>query len=253
MYDISAIAIQTVILLVTLIASVSFTIVNIRIATKNRVCDYMARLFDLFQERAAAMTELQNPSMSDNGKDSSAILSKISNIQLQMKHILLEIESIGRYKLTSAQNRLMADCYDKLLYTSMADKYWNKAINGKHLCPALKSEYHRHYGAFLYSINDVSNASLQFNKSVSITDESDGDKYVISTSYECWIESILSNLKTFEHSEQERSELISVAIDSLQRMKLTSHKFNQRPMRVSVGQNYSRLLLRLTKESNNIR
>lgn len=236
MDDFYAIAIQTVILLVTLIASVSFTIVNIQTATKNRVCDYMARLFDLLQERASAMIILQNLNGSDTGKESNAIISKISNIQLQMKHILLEIESIGHCKLTSAQNRLMADCYDTLLYTAMANEYWNKAINGKHLCPALKSEYHRYYGAFLYRINDVSNAALQFNKSVSITDESDGDKYVISTSCECWIESILSNLKTFEHSEQERSELISVANDSLQRMKLTSYIINQNPLRVSVRQ-----------------
>lgn len=247
MDNVSAVTIQTVILIITLVASVAFTVVNIRISDRNRIYDYTSQLFLLYQERVSAIPQTQNIGPRSRYRDEMAhskelgFLNQIANIQLQMKHILQEIESSGHHRLSPAQYRLMADCCDILLYTDEANKYWIKALSGNHLSPALKSEYCRYYGVFLYSINDISNGKIQFEKAVSLPESNDGDRYINCKSYQCWIESILANVGMYEQSETQRRKLMIIANDSLHKMKESSYSIKNKTMFNEVSKDYPRL------------
>lgn len=224
---------------------------------KNRICDYISRLFDLYYERTTAMQDLnrlsaaQSNDITNKINGINATYNRISNIQLQMKHILLEIESIKHYKLNPAQNRLIADSYSELLFPTLANRYWQNAIKGNDLCPALKSEYLRYYGAFLYSINDVSNAALNFEKSVSLKETCDGDKFIICKSFDCWIESIMGNIRMYTHSNSQRDDLKLTAEGALKRMKSTSSTISKKHMRHEAYRDCQRLEQLINKEFKN--
>lgn len=112
-------------------------------------------------------------------KEKDADFNKISNVQLQMKHLLFEIDKMtSSQNLSQPQNRLLADTFADFLYYEYAQKYWDRVFDEDFTVPELEAEYYRRYAEFLYSKRDFEGGEVAFRKSLSLANNTDNRRYI---------------------------------------------------------------------------
>lgn len=192
---------QTAILLATLIITIVFTIVNLKLSDKNRVFDNISSLFRLRDDRDKMRFNIQRIKQDETSHQEAIHL--LSNIQLQMRHILFDIDNRLPSKLNASQYRLLADCCEDLLYVGKAMKYWEKALSCRFPDPAIRCEYYRHFGEFLYRRGLKSEGDESYKKSlyyegkmdVRLQSKLDEIKYIHFKTCESWVASIHNSKK----------------------------------------------------------
>ena len=125
-----------------------------------------------------------------------------------MKHILFDIDNRLPSKLNASQYRLLADCCEDLLYVGKAMKYWEKALSCKFPDPAIRCEYYRHFGEFLYRRGLISEGDECSVKSLSyegkfdarLQSKLDEIKYIHFQTCESWVASINFSIEINSYS-----------------------------------------------------
>lgn len=127
-------------------------------------------------------------------KKEKAYPDEIPDIQLKMKHLLVEVMKIRFIRMSQPQLRLVADVCEDLLYYDKAKKYWGKCFKKKFAIPEIKSEYHRRYAQFLYEkVLDYNKGEKEYNKAINLPNENAGQRYINYSTYTSWIHDILDS------------------------------------------------------------
>ena len=142
-----------------------------------RMAGLIDRVYALSRERGALLSEK---------KEGYAI--KLSETQLQMKRLLLEIDEMACFqKLSQAQNRLLAETFGDLLYEEYARKYWGRVFEDEFPLPELEAEYYRRYAQYLYDHGHREEGETAFEKSLSVLpNDSDNKRYINSQTCTDW-------------------------------------------------------------------
>lgn len=218
LFDMDLLFAQTAILFVTLVITVIFTIYNLKLSDKNRIFENITNLFRLKDERDRLLYKLKSGQLNDASNNED--INLLSNIQLQMKHILFDIEGRLSSNMNASQYRLLADCCEELLYVGKAMKYWEKTFNCKFPDASIKCEYHRHYGEFLYRRGLITEGDLSYQKALSYEGEVDSRllsrldelRYIHFQTCESWVSSINNTIQMrFQDTpSKDKKEIIKI-------------------------------------------
>lgn len=163
-------------MLVSLVSTFYYTKQSNQLAAKTQLIELVDKVFTLSAERQSLML-----------KGDKLPYQEIANIQLQMKHLLFEIDLLANIqKFSQSQNRLIADAFEDLLFFDYAQKYWNKVFEDPFAMPEMEAEYNRRYGQFLYKIGDFTHGELAFKKSLLLSNDSDSRIYINFQTYTNW-------------------------------------------------------------------
>lgn len=202
--DIS-IVLQIIILFATMMVGVFTFYLSHQFSRKNKVQMDSNKLFELEMERLKLQFHIreisdslkteENESVMDNRLVDVARLSTrlgeylllLSNVQLEMKHILSATES--NYKsFTSSQCRLFAESWNHFLNFDKANFFWNEAIKKDEPNTNIKSETLRYYGSFLFNHGLKKAATNQFYESIKLSNlNNDCSKFINSVTYKTWV------------------------------------------------------------------
>lgn len=150
---------------------------------KSRLTTIMDDLFSLKREWNAVRY-----------KKDEAYPNEISDIQLKMKHLLVEVMKIKLVRMSQPQLRLIADTCEDLLYYYEAKKYWKKCFKKKFIIPEIESEYHRRYAQFLYEkLLDYNMGEEEYHKALKLSNDNAGQRYINYSTYISWIYDILES------------------------------------------------------------
>ena len=120
------ISIDLAMLVVTAINVFGFTLLGSYLAEKSRITSHFDKMFSLYRELRLLKQKPCHPSRIEIRS------SEISELQLQIKHLYLEIGNKNikiAPRLTQPQCRMMADCCEEFLYFNEAKKYWKKCFS----------------------------------------------------------------------------------------------------------------------------
>lgn len=127
-------------------------------------------------------------------KNEKAYPDEMSDIQLKMKHLLVEVMKINLVRMSQPQLRLIADTCEDLLYYNEAKKYWKKCLKKKFVIPEIESEYHRRYAQFLYEkLLDYNRGEGEYNEAIKLSNDNAGQRYINYSTYISWINDILDS------------------------------------------------------------
>lgn len=164
-------------LIISLISTFYYSRKEKYITVKNNISNYIDQIYDLQRK-----LEIE--------KDKKNIdVKEITSIQLQLKHLLhVVIELEGESNLNQPQCRLLAECFDHMLYYDLAEKYWLKVFEYPFLIPELEAEYYRSYAMFLYKIQKKDVGEDVFKKSLScLMNTTDAHRYINIFTLSIWI------------------------------------------------------------------
>ena len=82
--------------------------------------DNISSLFRLKDERNRVRFKIQRVNLDEISHKEA--INQLCNIQLQMKHILFDIDNRLPSKLNASQDKLLSDCCEDLLYVGNAMK-----------------------------------------------------------------------------------------------------------------------------------
>ena len=164
-------------LFISIYSTFYYTRRSVRLSAKTRLAELIDKVYTLSQERQTLLSEKKEGDT-----------EKMAEIQLQMKHLLFEIDEMSRFqKLSQAQNRLLAETFGKTLYEDYARKYWSRVFEDEFSVPELEAEYYRRYAQYLYEKGDFKYGEIAFEKSLSVLDnDSDSRRYINSQTYTDW-------------------------------------------------------------------
>lgn len=173
-----AIIISCLSLFISIISTFYYTRKNNQLSTKSNLTNMVNQVYILVKERHQLLIK---------GIRESEAVEQISDIQLQIKNLLFEIDQFsGVEKLTQTQSRLLADTFEDFLYYDYAHKYWNKVLFSPFSSIEMEAEYYRRYAQFLYAIQDYQNGDIAFKKSLSLPNDNDGRRYINIQTYTDW-------------------------------------------------------------------
>ena len=192
-----------------LIVTMANVCLGIYLTTKYRMTKIIDKIHELSLKRMEIKQNIQNNRINknyaiDNNSEtrkkkcenkSNHLYSKLSDIQLQIKHLLLEALNIKYIKLTQSQYRLLADCCEEYFYYSTAESLWLKVFSKKFLIPEMESEYHRRYAQFLYEIHKEEKAIMQFEYALTLSNSNDGCALINMKTCEAWLVCIYKKIK----------------------------------------------------------
>ena len=162
-------------LFISLCSTFYYTRHSNRLAAQTQLADLIDKIFILSAERQSLILKAGKPTQ------------EIANIQLQMKHLLFEIDQMANMQtLSQPQNRLLADTFEDLLFFAYAQKYWNKVFEKPFAMPELAAEHYRRYGQFLYRIGDYTKGISAFEKSLSLPNDTENKLYINFQTYTDW-------------------------------------------------------------------
>jgi len=127
-------------------------------------------------------------------KEKETYPNEISNIQLKIKHLLVEVMNIKLVRMSQPQLRLIADTCEDLLYYNEANEYWKKCLMKKFIIPEIESEYHRRYAQFLYEkVLDYNKGDEEYNKAIKLPNDNAGQRYINYFTYISWANDIINS------------------------------------------------------------
>ena len=164
-------------LFISIYSTFYYTHRSVRLSAKTRLAELIDKVYTLSREKRTLMSEKKE-----------GYTMKMAGTQLQMKHLLFEIDEMARsQKLSQAQNRLLAETFGDMLYEDYARKYWNRVFEDEFPVPELEAEYHRRYGQYLYEKGDFEYGEIAFEKALSVLpNDSDNKRYINSQTYADW-------------------------------------------------------------------
>ena len=136
-----SLTISIVSLFISMCSTFYYTRKENQLSSQSRLVEMIDKIYELSLQRNSLQCK----------KSTDLNLQELAEVQLQMKHLLFEIdESVNPNELSQSQNRLLADSFEELLYYDYAQKYWNLVFEDIFAVPELKAEYYRRYAEFLY-------------------------------------------------------------------------------------------------------
>ena len=127
-------------------------------------------------------------------KNEKAYPDEMSDIQLKMKHLLVEVMKIKLVRMSQPQLRLIADTCEDLLYYNEARKYWKKCLKKKFVIPEIESEYHRRYAQFLYEkLLDYNSGEEEYKRAIKLSNDNASQRYINYSTYISWIYDIIDS------------------------------------------------------------
>lgn len=163
-------------LFIAIVSTFYYTRQSNILSSKSRLTNLTDRVYDLVKERNLLIQ-----------KTEKEYLPLLSDVQLQTKHLLFEIDQSSHTEsLTQAQNRLLAETFETLLYYNYAQKYWDKVFKTSFTIPEIKAEYYRRYGQFLYTKHEYEKGEEAFRKSLLLQNDSDEKRYINLQTYTDW-------------------------------------------------------------------
>lgn len=174
------------------IITIVLTLLGMYFTEKSRLTTIMDDLFSLKHEWNLA-----------RHREKEAYPNEISNIQLKIKHLLIEVMKISLVRMSQPQLRLIADTCEDLLYYDEANKYWKKCLKKKFIIPEIESEYHRRYAQFLYEkLLYYNMGEEEYNKAIKLSNDNAGQRYINYSTYTSWINDILESEKSIHFNKE---------------------------------------------------
>lgn len=170
--------------IVTAIVAIVIAFFGYYYKEKHRVTELVNTMYSLLREREAMFNDIVK--IPNN-------LNNIAYLQLQVKHLLMEIKGIKIVRLKVPQLRLFAEACEAFLYYDDAKQYWEKCMALKLSMPEVESEYHRRYAQFLYErLLDKVNGDNEYKKAIMLPNNNAGRRYINYSTYVSWINDILT-------------------------------------------------------------
>lgn len=174
----ASIVISVISLLVSMCSTFYYTRKSNQLSVRARITDLIDKIYNLAYDRICLQLNKEQ-----------GYTSKLAEKQLRMKHLLFEIDDLAQNEpLSQSQNRLLAESFDDLLYFDYAQKYWDKVFEKSFVTPELEAEYYRRYGQFLYTTGDYAKAYTIFEKSLTLSNDSENRKIINFQTYTDWAE-----------------------------------------------------------------
>ena len=161
-------------LCISVISTFYYTRQSNNLSYQTRIANLVDKMYELSAKREELMKRTDS-------------LSAIAEVQLQMKHLLFEIDNLAEYTpLSQPQKRLLADSFEYLLYFDYADKYWTDIFKETFPTPEVEAEYYRRYGQFLYFKGDFEKGKTAMLRSLKLPNNNDSRRYINFHTYIDW-------------------------------------------------------------------
>lgn len=177
--------------LISIIALV-FTMLGLHFSEKSRLVKISDNIYTLLRQFHELRSEVID---SQDRVACNRHNRKLVDVQLQIKHLLIEANKIKFACLSLPQRRLLADTCEDLLYYKEAEKHWKKCLSKRFVSDDIKAEYYRRYAQFLYEINKEKEGCAAYRKALELKNDNDGSIYINVQTYRNWIGDIFCKIK----------------------------------------------------------
>lgn len=172
---------------ITAIVAIALAFFGYYYKKKHYIAELVDSMYSLLREREEMFKEIVAQSPKCN-------LNDIAYLQLQAKHLLMEVRSVKVVKLKIPQLRLFAEICEAFLYFDDAKRYWEKCMTMKFPMAEIESEYHRRYAQFLYEkLLDYSKGEDEYQKALKLPNDNAGQRFINYSTYVSWINDILES------------------------------------------------------------
>ena len=162
---------------ITAIVSIVVAFLGYYYKEKRHVTELVDRMYSLLREREEMFKEIVSQSPNYD-------LNDIAYLQLQAKHLLMEVRDIKVVRLKIPQLRLFAEICETFSYLDDAKHYWEECMAKNFPTSELESEYHRRYGQFLYeALLNCDKGEDEYKIALKLPNDNAGQRYLNYSTY----------------------------------------------------------------------